>query len=48
MIIKKMKNSTKAKKASNGKSGDSFEKYKCEILDKCYEKEYKSDGKFFL
>lgn len=43
---KKMKNSTKAKKGSNDKSGDSFEKYKCEIVEKCFEKEYKSDGKF--
>ena len=41
-----MKNSTKAKKASNDKSGNSFEKYKCEIVEKCFEKEYKSDGKF--
>ena len=27
---------------------DNYDGNKCEIVDKCYEKEYKSDGKFFL
>ena len=45
---KKLKNSTKAKKDSNDKSGNSFEKYKNEILNKYGEKGYKSDGKFIF